>query len=246
MLVAAYSAAHARAEAARPTPCPDLTPLTGEATAVPGLVLVPAVRAAAFTGHFTLLHRLSGIQVAPDLPLSYAREAALWLARQPLDWDRPAAEIRDDPRANELHTALLLGLHKALGISWSEPLFYARDSWVHAAPPWRVWRRDRPTATAFPSFSDAVALADRGTSDPDDTVRRDEHSPGWTLRCAAPLCGTGSPAWLAEDDDTPLCGSRDDLIAEAAISDWRSANQRHWVCPDCVHAHQQLARCLGG
>ncbi|MET9260390.1 hypothetical protein [Amycolatopsis sp. NPDC004079] len=223
----------------------DLVPMHGETTGIAGLLFGPAVGGSrnAFTRHWMLIHRPDGTRigtrVTQDLPYAYAREAVLWLAGRDLDWNRPAEQVRRDPRAKDLQTELHGAFMAAQGLTLAEPLFYARTSWLPAPPPWRIWQSDRPAGDAFATFEAAAAEADLHEPDPDLTVRRDDASPGWTLRCAAPLCGDGSPAWLTVDDDTPLHGARDALTADACVLDWARASRQHWLCPDCVRDHQR-------
>lgn len=216
-------------------------PMIAETTGIAGLLLGPAVTAGPhpFTGLWTLIHQPSGSSMTPPLPLAYVREAVLWLAGRDLEWDRPLERLRRDPKTEDARTDLLGALMAAQGLFLAEPLFYARASWLQTPPQWRIWHRDQPADAAFATFEAAAAEAEIAGPDPELVVRRDSSSPGWTLRCAAPLCGTGFPARLTVDDDTPLTGARDALIADALVLDWASADRQHWICPDCVRAHQR-------
>ncbi|UKD50871.1 hypothetical protein L3Q65_00835 (plasmid) [Amycolatopsis sp. FU40] len=244
MLITRPSDEHDAQDTPRLTPCHASTdtgqvPMLGETTGIAGLLLTPAVHHGAFTGGWSLTHQPSGKAVTPDLPFAYAREAALWLAGRDIDWSRPVEQLRNDPRARDAHLDLHGALMAAQGLHLSAPLFCARTSWLQAPPPWRIWHQGRPSKVEFATFEAAAAEADFGALAPEDlVVRRDDRSPGWTLRCAAPLCGP-VPAQLTVDDDAPVHGTRDALIAEALVLDWARVDRQHWICPDCVHAHQR-------
>ncbi|MEV6832838.1 hypothetical protein [Amycolatopsis sp. NPDC051102] len=216
--------------------------VAGEATPVPGLLLAPHVAGEPlrYTGNWRLVHAGSGLSVCPAVPIAYAREAAQWYARTGINWDRPGADLADDPAAQRLFSALITELEDARHDR--RPLIYARTSWVTWPPLWRAWRGGTPDDEGFLTYADAAALAeDLGCGADDEAqIRRDTHSPGWALRCAAPSCGDGH-AWFFDGWDaytTPHIAGRAEIERDARAVGWREHDRHHWVCSDCTDQYR--------
>ncbi|MEV6880197.1 hypothetical protein [Amycolatopsis sp. NPDC051128] len=208
--------------------------VAGEATPVPGLLLVPHVAGEPlrYTGNWRLVHAASGLCVCPAVPIVYAREAALWYARAGVDWDRPGAVVASDPGAQKAFSALIVELEEAR--HGRRPLVFARTSWVDWPPMWRIWRGGKPDPGAFRAYADAAALAGRGGEDAQ--IRRDASSPGWALRCAAASCGDGD-AWFTDGWDGftgPAIGGRSGIERDARADGWRDHERNHWICASCT------------
>lgn len=211
--------------------------VAGEATVIPGLLLVPQVTGEPlrYTGIWRLVHAASGLCVCPAVPIAYAREVAQWYARAGLDWDRPGAVIADDPAAQRVFFALTADLRDALHDR--RPLVYARTSWVHWPPLWRIWRGGKPDPGGFDTYADAAALArSAGPASGAVQVRRNTSSPGWALRCAAPSC-PDEHAWFCDGWDghtRPGIGKRSEIERDARAVGWRDHDRHHWICSDCA------------
>ncbi|WP_103338747.1 hypothetical protein [Amycolatopsis sp. CA-126428] len=211
--------------------------VAGEATEVPGLLLSPHVAGdpLRYTGDWRLVHAASGLSVCPAVPIAYAREVAQWYARAGIDWNRPGRVIADDPAAQRVFLALITDLEDAR--YEHRPLVYARTSWVHWPPLWRIWRSGTPDPDGFYTYADAAAPAESaGRGDGDAQIRRDTSSPGWALQCAAPGCCDGY-AWFIDGwdgDSEPVIGERSGIERDARDVGWRDHDRHHWICSRCA------------
>ncbi|MEU0793784.1 hypothetical protein ABZ342_27245 [Amycolatopsis sp. NPDC005961] len=217
-------------------------PAVGETTAVPGLLLTPYTGGTPvrYTGLWCLTHAASGVKVTRPASHAHTREAVVWLQREGVDWDRPAAVCQDDDRIEAAYFAL----HHLMGDACLEgrPLLYARASWVAAAPRWRIRYRGRISTGTYPTWAAAAAFADYACTvpagqlhlHPDAEIVRDVTSPGWTLRCASIACSDGS--FLADwRDECEAVGRRGDLEDLADDEGWRAHPDGFWTCWECTH-----------
>lgn len=220
-----------------------LAPMVGQSTSVPGLLLTPyaAGTPLRYTGDWCVTHAATGARVSLPASHLHTREALHWLAGHGVDWTQAAPAILDDPAAKFAFTRLFYELWEAR--EEHRPLVYARTSWVHWPPLWRIRHRGRLSTAGFGTWDAAAALADHACTlpagelhlHPDAEIIRDAVSPGWALRCASIACSDAS--WLidwCDEGEWHALGTRADLAELAAEDGWRAHPGGHWTCPDCT------------
>jgi hypothetical protein len=220
--------------------------VVGETTAVAGLLLTPFAGGTPlrYTGLWCLTHAASGLKVTQPASLPHTHEAAEWLRRTGLDWNRPADVCQADTEIE----AAFLDLSNLMFAARRDghPLLYARTSWVPWPPQWRIRHRSLVSTAGYPTWASAAALADYACTrpagelhlHPDAEIVRDADSPGWALRCASIACSDRS--WLIDwfNDESQALGTHADLSDLAVEEGWRAHPGDRWTCTECTRNYR--------
>ncbi|TDX84969.1 hypothetical protein [Amycolatopsis arida] len=229
------STATATATAVRPEP------MLGESTTAPGLVIAPDAVYGHYTGLWRVVHVVSGLHIYAPLPLTYAREYAVLLARSDVDWARDAAQLAQDGRASGAARTALRQVREAARAH--RPAVLDAPS-VYPVPPlyyltgdpdrrYRTWSEVVQAAEQYHRTSYWPQVAD-------EQVAREDR-PSWGMRCAALFCNPGGGSAVLRDWAASLpClyRSRKALLVEARLADWTRLDEQHWLCPDCADSYR--------
>ncbi|WHT21911.1 hypothetical protein N8J89_12860 [Crossiella sp. CA-258035] len=240
------------------------TPVYGEPTAHPALVIVPMVDTShRYTGTWCVLHAPSGrfLTGANHLPLGYIRQLGAMLATSGIDWPRPEKELQGDLGVRRLCRELqeeAEAAHAAGEVLGAT----AQSSWQLLPPLWRILTPDGPLPdefdldelpAVFATYEQAVAaLADR--EQVHHKIVAISRTQQWDPPVAAELpnyliARDTQPSWQLRCI-SPICASRGEtghaetlpypdpdravIELEALGELWRPAGPRRWVCPWCA------------
>lgn len=210
---------------------------TAEASASPGLAIVPCLRGdwlspGQFTGTWEVRHVATGCTVIPccGLGLGNARDAAALLGDLGVDWTQPREAVIEACRSLPLHE-LFVQVNQA--VKGAYPVRMC-SSWHQVERGWFVYdtTADDVVAGLFDDAADAEEafrhLISIGQS-AGCVIRREDREP-WSLRCAWVDC----PELLGADER--LSHPDPAGVVEFAHGDgWRQVTGQHWLCPTCSH-----------
>lgn len=211
---------------------------TGEASAIPGLAIVPCLNGgwpspAQFTGGWEVRHVASGFAATRhDLGLGHARDAAALLGELDVDWTQPreVAEAVVEASRDRVYD-IFDQIEDA-----TEQARPARmhSSWEQLECGWFIYdtTAEDVVAGCFDDVADAekeLRYLTRIGQHAGCVIRREDREP-WALRCAWVDCRgpLGADERLSHPDPAG--------VTEFAEGDgWRRLDAQHWLCPHCSY-----------
>lgn len=208
---------------------------TGEATAAPGLVIVPEMTRRMllpvwrFTGEWQLRHASSGLRVMPPVDgagLGHVRDAAALLGEDGFDWTLPVEHIA---ASGSPYRERSVDIHRRMRSAAAHgcPLRTTATSWRVCPPLWDVVGPDGSEA-AFDRYEHAADFLTRCQIP--GCIVRDEH-PAWQLHCSWTECHEALID--GEYELTLRVPDRAVLTEQAHEAGWRRLDERRWLCRDC-------------